>query len=424
MKNEMVVGFINWTFGIESYPDEVAKMKANYAKFLQYSITLFVISILVACGGGASDPAGGLSGLPTGIGGRAMPVSSVITGSLVSGREGHTATLLSNGLVLVVGGVGSGVGPSGQIFLASAELYDPATSTWSATGSLAVARAYHTATLLPNGQVLVSGGMNYATGYVASVELYDPVTGIWKETTSLGMGRYGHTATLLPDGKVMVTGGRGENLLGSTELYDSSTGIWSASGSLVIARSWHTATLLPNGRVLIAGGYGAAGTPAVAELYDPSLGTMSMTGSLATARYGHSATLLSDGKVLVAGGNDGVVVLASTELYDPLTGIWGATGSLAVARGWHTATLMGNGQMLVMGGFGLEEIGTSVVEWDNYLASVEVFDPLAGTWSVSDTISTAERYGHTATLLANGQALIAGGYGEGNVFLASALVYW
>jgi hypothetical protein len=177
--------------------------------------------------------------------------------------------------------------------------------TWRATGRLANARFYHTATLLPNGKILVAGGYDNKAVYLASAELYDPASGSWSETGNLNTGRWAHTATLLPDGKVLVAGGynfAATGPLASAELFDPATGTWSTTGSLAVQHSDHTATLLPDGQVLVAGGYNIDGPLASAELYDPASGTWTATGTLNTARRNHTATTLSNGKVLVAGG--------------------------------------------------------------------------------------------------------------------------
>jgi N-acetylneuraminic acid mutarotase len=187
-----------------------------------------------------------------------------ITGSMATGRDLHTATLLPNGQVLVAGGSNGGV-------LASAELYDPATRVWTATGSLATARSGHTATLLSNGQVLVAGGMS-TSGFFASAELYDPATGTWAATGSMATARVWHTATLLPNGQVLVAGGLSSGYhrnhqTPTAELYDPASGSWTATASLVPARDVHTATLLRNGRVLVSGGDSNDGILARADLY-------------------------------------------------------------------------------------------------------------------------------------------------------------
>jgi N-acetylneuraminic acid mutarotase len=334
------------------------------------------------------------------------------TGSMATARSVQTATLLPNGKILVAGGV-----TSGFFLRASAELYDPASGTWSATGSMATARSSHTATLLPNGKVLVAGG--FAGGAVASVELYDPSSGTWSATGSMATARRGHTATLLPNGKVLVAGGLGSSSsVASAELYDPATGTWSATGSLTAARLSHTATLLPNGKVLVAGGT-SVGVVASAELYDPASGTWSATGSLATARQRHTATLLPNGKIVVAGGDTGggVRSTASVELYDPASGTWSATGSLAASRELHTATLLPNGKVMVAGGLFVSSSSISVV------ASAELYDPANGTWSATGGLATAREL-HTATLLPNGNVLVAGGdQNTSTSVLASAEMY-
>ncbi len=190
--------------------------------------------------------------------------------------------------------------------------------TWAATGSLNTARVRHTASLLPNGMVLVAGGFNLSSGGLASAELYDPTTGTWSATGSLATVRYHHTASLLPNGMVLVAGGVDSSwFFNSAELYDPASGTWTATGSLNTGRYLHTATLLPNGMVLVAGGLDGSGWRLnSAELYDPASGTWTATGSLNTARWGHKATLLPNGIVLVAGGSGpGFSILNSAELY-------------------------------------------------------------------------------------------------------------
>src|ERR1051325_7686022 len=225
----------------------------------------------------------------------ATPLQWEDTGSLNVGREYHTATLFSDGRVLVAGGGTNGPEIYPNPYTTSAELYDPVTGNWTVTGSLNYPRSLHTATLLPSGKVLVAGGSHFP----ASAELYDPATGTWSVTGTLITPRYGyHTATLLPDGRVLVAGGRYN--VASAELYNPATGTWTATGSLHTGRSDHTATLLLNGKVLVAGGMNQSftfGALTSTELYDPATGTWTVTGDHNVPRLNHTATLLPDGRV-------------------------------------------------------------------------------------------------------------------------------
>jgi Galactose oxidase, central domain len=327
----------------------------------------------------------------------ATPGQWEYTGSLNTARSGHTATLLSDGRVLVAAGEG------GPEYLRSAELYDPATGNWSVTGSLHFTRDLHTATLLPNGRVLVAAGVS---GFFAqtTAELYDPATATWAITDSLHTQRYLHSATLLPDGRVVVVGGFDDNeAIPNAELYNPAPGTWTETGSLGTGRFAHTATLLPDGKVLVAGGGGNQATLASAELYDPTTDTWTPTGNLNTDREFHSATLLSDGKVLVVGGYrlPSNVALTSAELYDPATGTWTLTGSLQLyGRLKHTATLLPDGRVLVAAGqTTLQNFGDG---------GAELYDPTTGTWTITDNLNTPRTL-HTATLLLDGQVLVAGG---------------
>ena len=352
---------------------------------------------------------------------RAQADTFVATGNLVtSPRYQHTATLLSNGTVLITGGLtASATTPATISTLASAELYDPTTLAFAATGNMTTSRQSHTATLLSNGNVLISGGSNTGPEF-ASAELYDPTTGAFTATGSMSTGRAAHTATLLSNGKVLIAGGYDSSGTPSTsaELYDATTGVFTPTGSMSTARQAHTATLLGNGKVLIAGGGNStSGELASAELYDPSTGTFSTTGSMTDPRYSHTATLLNTGKVLVAGGY-GLMptcstspVLNSAELYDPTTGTFTATGSMNTPRFNHTATLLNNNIVLAAAGdrgpiYNLE--CNPLVADPHILPSADLYDPVAGTFSHADDL-IAERELHTATLLNDGTVLIAGG---------------
>ncbi len=317
------------------------------------------------------------------------------TGSLHVGRALQAGALLQDGRVLVAGGQPTN---NPLAFLRSAELYDPASATWLPTGSLNTARDYATATLLPDGEVLVAGGDGTTYIPLASAELYNPATGVWTPTGSMHNARFEHTATLLPSGKVLVAGG---DVGKDAELYDPATGTWTLTGSMAASRSAATATLLPSGKVLVAGG-DTSGTGA--ELYDPATGTWTATGALNVGRSRHTATLLPTGQVLVAGGYQGSCcnqTTISAELYDPRTGTWTRTGSLNVGRAEHTATLLSTGQVLVAG-------GTTCTPNCTTTSTAEMYDPMAGTWTLTGAMNFA-RNSDVAALLANGTVLVAGG---------------
>ena len=274
------------------------------------------------------------------------------TGNMNGIRILHTATLLADGKVLVAGGADiiseTSVNP-----LATAELYDPSTGTWTTTGNMTRARARHTATLLPNGKVLVVGGSGSAAGSdsLATAELYDPSTGTWTATGNMIEARTRHTATLLPDGRVLVAGGDSSSgpQLASAELYDPVTGSWTATGKMVRDHAGHTATLLRDGRVLVLGGSSASAPEATAELYDPRTGSWAAAANMNGEHIGGTATLLEDGSVLVAGGSSSGGS-GGEELYDPRTGSWSATANMLEASTDHTATLLDDGSVLVAGG--------------------------------------------------------------------------
>ena len=338
------------------------------------------------------------------------------TGSMSIGRFSFTATTLQNGKVLVAGGA-----TDTEIATATAELYDPATGTFSATGSMHDARAGFSAIRLSNGKVLVEGGASNTVAALASAELYDPATGTWTVTGNMNQGRQQHSAVLLRNGNVLVSGGNiGRTpcadvcvtTIAGSETYDPSTGQWTTVGEMTIPRSFFTTTLLPNGRVLATGGRVHTGPDyfdykaiAFADLYAPATGKWKPTGTMTISREDHSTVLLNNGQVLAIGGTtvdfNGVTV-ASTELYDSTTGSWTATGSML--QGWErfTATLLQNGQLLVAGGDYYDGVNAG------FLTECELYDSAVGTWSVTASMSTP-RYGARAALLRDGRVLEAGG---------------
>jgi hypothetical protein len=312
---------------------------------------------------------------------------------LNTGRYLHTATVLPDGRVLLAGG-GSDTAPTGQ---ASAEVYDPFYGSFIATGSMTTPRLNHSATLVytqSSNKVLIAGG---DTGGTA--ELYDPASGTFSPAGNLNVPRRGHTATYFGSG-ILLAGGD----TATAEIYDQTTGVFTPTGSMAAERHDHSATRLYNGKVLIVGGANAAGNLATAELFDPDTGTFSQTASMTSARAGHTASLLGDGRILIAGGSDGTKSLSSTEIYDPVTNTFSPGPAMSVARALHTATVLPDGNVFIAGG---------VNQASSSPASVEILSIYIGTYKYGNLAtpnSSGARIAHTATLIGGKQILITGGY--------------
>ena len=330
----------------------------------------------------------------------------ITTGTMTKNRYWHSATLMNTGKVLVtcVGLPGLlGAGSS-----TSAELFNPATRTWTAAASLPAKQALSVAVLLPSGKVLVYGANNDLPGYKAVAARYDPSANSWSATAKITGGGQGRpeypSATLLSTGKVLVAGKSlpwGGNFFGAL-LYDPTSNSWTTTGFMKSSRQRHQAVLLNSGAVLVAGGHdGKVSGGSIhnsAEIYNPTSGKWTATGSMAAKRESFRMVLLDNGKVLAFGGKSS---LKSAELYDPLSGKWSATGSMASGREGSIAVTLKSGKVLVSGGVHSAAAKTA-----------ELYDPSAGSWSGAASMSLGRRW-HSGTLLSSGLVLVAGGQGTG-----------
>jgi hypothetical protein len=330
--------------------------------------------------------------------------------SMTARRAAHTATLLPDGKVLVAGGFDGGISS------ASTEVFDPGTKLFKTGANMSVARSGHTSTLLSNGKILIAGGYN--GNYLATAELYDPASNTFTPTHAMTSARSGHVATVLPNGKVLLAGGVGVGwtFLSSAELYDPATNTFAATGDMTMARESHTATLLPNGKVLIAGGHRdrrpSTTIYSSTELYDPASGRFTAAADMTRIRHKHEAVLLADGRVLILAGSDardGEGAYTSAEIYDPAANTFKATANMNSPRYklQGTAVLLSDGKVLVAGG----------------ASRAEVFDPSRNTFSYTAGDLETPRLFATATRLRDGQVLITGGYHPGNVVSANAWLY-
>jgi len=332
---------------------------------------------------------------------------NVVAGStrMKEARAEFAASSLNSGFVLVTGG---GIG--GGILSNTAELYNPATGTWRYTfHSMSATRSAHTSTRLSDGRVLIVGGLGSAAG---SAEIFDPATETFTPTPPMNSVHIKHAAVLLSDGRVLVIGGGdvdGYTILATTEIYNPASNAWTLAAPLPVPARRHDAVLLADGTVLSAGGSGYLGEccfpNASVHRYNPANNTWRTMVPMLVPRLDHTLTLLPNGKVLIAGGTNTTATVKSTEIYDPAIAPNGQTqfgpDLISDCRG-HTATRLANGDVLVAGGFSALLI-----------QGASTFPPLAQLfrYSTNSWSSTAilPRSYHIASILSNGDVLLAGG---------------
>jgi N-acetylneuraminic acid mutarotase len=335
-----------------------------------------------------------------------------VTGNATAPRSGALAFLLPDQTVLVVGGLSSGG--------LDTDRYNPATGTWSPGPQALFPHPDAPAGVrLQDGRILVTGGRLNGTA-LAHAEIFNPATNTWSATGSMTSPRVGHTLTLLANGKVLATGGWNGGFISSAEVFDPAAGTWTATSSMSEAKWLHSATLLSDGRVLVAGGenYTAPGGPHFRETayWDPATGAWTAGPLLNTGRADHEAAGLPDGRVVVIGGLSGFAVnsaLASIEIFDGA--IWQFGAPMSDGRFHFPLAVMQDGSLLVTGGT------TANTSPQTVTAGAERYDPASGAWSSGGVMNAARRM-HTATTLANGHVLVTGGSNAANSLISSEIM--
>ena len=410
------------TGSIEIYDPASGTLSANgdLSRPREDAVAIPLPNGLVLVAGGANRNGGGVSHSSAELF-DPVTLQSSQTGPMAHRREQAVANLLANGKVLVAGGFDNGEvsgpdAPDPEFGLSSAELYDPLTGTFSATGSMSVDRRFAASVVLADGRVLIIGGSSFNSGALATSEIYNPTSGQFGNVASMpGGARQSPTAVLLANGKVLVTGG--SSYLATALLYDPATNSYATTGSMSIGRAGASATLMADGSVLVFGGQSAQfSATAVIDRYNPATGTFAAIGNLGTARSRMGVSLLPDGRILAAGGyvpppnnNQGGQILATTTIIDPreLQRVTG--GSPPVARSKPMSTSLADGRVLLAGGL----VASSAS------ATAETYSTTTNTFTASGPMAQA-RQDATLNLMPDGSAVIIGGSDANGNVLASA----
>lgn len=384
------------------------------------ALVLVTVAALIVGLGGTSSTAATVDCPAAGPTEGPVPGSWKEAGSLIHPRSGHTATALRDGRVLIGGGsrfssTAGGAPSTLAVPAAPAEVYDPETGGWTPTAPMLEGRRRHAAARLPDGRVLVTGGLSTLEGaqnrhVTETAEIYDPATNAWTPARPMTLPRAHHTATALPDDRILVTGGQAGVIRDdapvvldtfdtrSAEVYDPATGRWARTSFMrVTHQGTTTATMLPHGpfgTVLREGG----DVLRFAERFDPEIGEWAHTGALRVPRHSHDTVRLPSGEALALGsfGAHGL----TAERYDPEANAWCRTGDMHDRRLRPRAATLTGGRVLVAGGYDGGPLDTA-----------ERYDPAAGAWTRAGTMAVP-RDRHTLTALTDGRALVVGGTGE------------
>ncbi len=337
-------------------------------------------------------------------------------GSMLLSRYNHTATLLEDGRVLVVGGT-----IDGRMSIGSCEIYDPDEDSWKAAANLEQKRMRHSAELLPSGKVLVSGGYvgteeghpsllmdyNRTDAYsLSTTEIFDPLSDTWEAGPELGQIGFWQASQVLPDGRVLLMGGINEEVgaVAYCEIFDPDDNIWSDAAPMNIPRARAIVTLLDDGSVLVTGGHDAIDKVPFdsCERYYPDEDRWEVVSPMNRGRGYHSAVLLNDGQVLVSGGFSGLDLpdWQDGEIYDPVEDTWEMTSEMAFPRHNQLSVVLPGGQAVIMCG---SNCATGMCH-----SGFEYYDPEIDAWKDTNLVVMGRKWA-TATELDNGKVLIVGG---------------